>query len=123
MTAWTHRTLICPASIVAQARNIGDCLHPAASGMFVSPLSPSGSAPATHYVSSGLIEDLWLPALSDPDTLYAAAQYGASQQGIALTATHADCVTLLTAGDISSDAWQVACARLGLQQVAQEIDG
>ena len=123
MTAWTHRTLICPASIVAQARNIGDCLHPAASGMFVSPLSPSGSAPATHYVSSGLIEDLWLPALSDPDTLYAAAQYGASQQGIALTATRADCVALLTAGDISSDAWQVACARLGLQQVAQEIDG
>ena len=123
MTTWTHRTLICPASIVAQARNIGDCLHPAASGMFVSPLSPSGSAPATHYVSSGLIEDLWLPALSDPDTLYAAAQYGASQQGIALTSTHADCVALLTAGDISSDAWQVACARLGLQQVAQEIDG
>ena len=123
MTAWTHRTLICPASIVAQARNIGDCLHPAASGMFLSPLSPSGSAPATHYVSSGLIEDLWLPALSDPDTLYAAAQYGASQQGIALTATRADCVALLSAGDISSDAWQVACARLGLQQVAQEIDG
>ena len=123
MTAWTHRTLICPASIVAQARNIGDCLHPAASGMFVSPLSPSGSAPATHYVSSGLIEDLWLPALSDPDTLYAAAQYGASQQGIALTATRADCVALLTAGDISSEPWQAACARLGLQQVAQEIDG
>ena len=123
MTAWTHRTLICPASIVAQARNIGDCLHPAASGMFVSPLSPSGSAPATHYVSSGLIEDLWLPALSDPDTLYAAAQYGASQQGIALTATRADCVALLTAGDISSEPWQVACARLGLQQVVQEIDG
>ena len=123
MTTWTHRTLICPASIVGQARNIGDCLHPAASGMFLSPLSPSGSEPATHYASSGLIEDLWLPALSDPDTLYAAAQYGASQQGIALTATRADCVALLTAGDISSDAWQVACARLGLQQVAQEIDG
>ena len=118
-----HRTFVCPASIVMQARNIGDCLHPAAAGMFLSPLSPSGSEPATHYASSGLIEDLWLPALSDPDTLYAAAQYGASQQGIALTATHADCVTMLTAGDISSDAWQVACARLGLQQVAQEIDG
>ena len=115
--------MICPASIVVQARNIGDCLHPAASGMFLSPLSPSGSEPATHYASSGLIEDLWLPALSDPDTLYAAAQYGASQQGIALTATRADCVALLSAGDISSDAWQVACARLGLQQVAQEIDG
>ena len=123
MTTWTHRTMICPASIVVQARNIGDCLHPAASGMFLSPLSPSGSEPATHYASSGLIEDLWLPALSDPDTLYAAAQYGASQQGISLTATRADCVALLTAGDISSDAWQVACARLGLQQVAQEIDG
>lgn len=123
MTTWTHRALICPASIVVQARNIGDCLHPAASGMFLSLLSPSGSEPATHYASSGLIEDLWLPALSDPDTLYAAAQYGASQQGIALTATRADCVALLSAGDISSDAWQVACARLGLQQVAQEIDG
>ena len=118
-----HRTFVCPASIVMQARNIGDCLHPAAAGMFLSPLSPSGSEPATHYASSGLIEDLWLPALSDPDTLYAAAQYGASQQGIALTATRADCVALLSAGDISSDAWQVACARLGLQQVAQEIDG
>ena len=42
-----------------------------------------------------------------------------------LTATMpiASGVALLNDGDISSDAWQVACARLGLRQVAQEIDG
>ena len=52
-----------------------------------------------------------IPCASTVDTLYAAAQYGASQQGIALTATHADCVALLTDGDISSEPWQAACAR------------
>jgi len=114
---WTLMTLICPASIVEQARNIGDCLHPAASGMFTTPLRPVGHAgDATHYASSGLIEPLWIPALYDADVLYASAQAGSAAQGIVLTATHADCALLLT-GDISEDPWDVACARLGLEPI------
>lgn len=112
-------TLICPAGIVDQARNIGDCLHPAASGMFTTPMrSTSNPSVITHYASSGLIEPLWIPALSDADVLYVAAQAGAAQQGLTLTATRDDCVALLRDGDISSDTWDVACARLGLMLYA-----
>ena len=112
MTTWTHRP-----DLPGVHRGAGPQHRRLPAPCGVGNVSVTALAirigPATHYASSGLIEDLWLPALSDPDTLYAAAQYGASQQGIALTATHADCVAMLTAGDISSDAWQVACARLG----------
>ena len=89
MTTWTHRTLICPASIVVQARNIGDCLHPAASGMFrVTALAIRIGARDPLRIERSDRRPVAASALSDPrDTLYAAAQYGASQQGSRLTAT------------------------------------
>ena len=111
---WIFRTLVAPASVVEQARNLGDCMHPAAAGMFTTPLSTTGAYPATHYVSSGLIEDVWIGPLSDPAILYAAAQQGAIDQGLTLTATYEDAVALLTEGDISEEAPELVYARLGL---------
>lgn len=54
---WTHRTIIVPASIVESARAAcAGLAGPGGSGMFMTPLSTTGEAPPTHYISSGLIE-------------------------------------------------------------------
>ena len=54
---WVHRTIIVPAAIVGAARAAcAGLAGPGGSGMFTTPLSPTGEAPPTHYISSGLIE-------------------------------------------------------------------
>lgn len=49
------RTLIIPAAQVITARNIADSWGSAGKGMWTTPLSPDGTEPATHYVSTGYI--------------------------------------------------------------------
>ena len=53
---WVHRTIIVPASAAEFARTACASLAgPGGSGMFTTPLSTTGEAPPTHYISSGLI--------------------------------------------------------------------
>lgn len=118
---WVHRTLVVPADIVEAARNLGECMHPAAAGMFTTQLSPTGALPATHWISSGLIEDIWLVALSDPAMLHGAAQQGAAEQGLTLTATFADAEALVAQADVSEEPWEAACARLSLTLCHEEV--
>ena len=55
---WVHRTIIVPAVLVDAARAAcAGLAGPGGSGMFMTPLSPTGEVPPTHYISSGLIED------------------------------------------------------------------
>ena len=58
MSTYTHRTIIVPAPFQTLAQGLcaaaaeGD----AGKGMFTTALSPTGAEPATHYMSSGFIE-------------------------------------------------------------------
>ena len=52
-TIYLMRTMIVPDSIVVTVRQLADSFGPAASGMWVTPCSPSGNLPATHWISSG----------------------------------------------------------------------
>lgn len=112
------RTFVVPTDIAAAARNLGECLAPSAAGMFTTPLSPTGELPATHFISSGLVDAVWLTPLSDAAILYGAAQQGAAAQGLTLLATLADAVALLDRGDISEEAADTVLGRLGLTQVS-----
>lgn len=49
------RTLILDAEVTPLAQQIAATLSPAGSGMWTTGLSPSGTAPATHYISTGYI--------------------------------------------------------------------
>ena len=49
------RTLILPAAVTPLAREIAATLSPGGIGMWATGLSPTGEAPPTHYISSGLI--------------------------------------------------------------------
>ena len=52
----SFRTIIIPASVAVNARNLCKGLAPGSGdGMFTTGLSATGKAPATHYISSGPI--------------------------------------------------------------------
>ena len=67
MTTWTHRTIIVPDAVVAPARLACEALAGAGgSGMYSVPLSPTGELPATHWASSGPIEQEFADMLANP---------------------------------------------------------
>ena len=108
MTTWTHRTIIVPAAVVIPARMACEALAGAGgSGMYSVPLSPTGELPATHWISSGLIEQEFADLLASPDALAAVA----TRAGL----DPAPLVAIVAASDISEDPADAALARLGLQ--------
>ena len=116
MTTWTHRTIIVPDAVVIPARLACEALAGAGgSGMYSVPLSPTGELPATHWISSGLIEQDFADLLASPDALAAVAAV-ATGAGI----DPAPLVAIVAASDITDEPADVALARLGLQLCQQE---
>lgn len=115
MPIWTHRTIIVPAAAVAPAQLACEALAGAGgSGMYSVPLSPTGELPATHWISSGLIEQEFADLLANPDALAAVA----TQAGL----DPAPLVAIVAAADISDEPADVALARLGLQLCHEPSD-
>jgi len=126
-----HRTIIIPASVQPNARALCKGLAGVAGdGMFVTGLSATGKAPATHYISSGPIshdmaallpcktvtqdkdgKDLITTAPGMPD----AVPDLATKAGISTTKTKI--TALYAAIDVSDQPPFEAMARLGLQIV------
>lgn len=88
------RTIIVPATHASKGRQLGREVDVHGEGMFTTALSSDGLEPATHYVSSGMIDDQFASALSDGLMLHAAAVAGAKAQGIVKKATKADATGL-----------------------------
>ena len=113
MTTWTHRTIIVPDAVVVPARLACEVLAGAGgSGTYSVPLSPTGELPATHWISSGLIEQEFAGLLANPDALAAVA----TQAGL----DPAPLVAIVAASDISEEPAELALARLGLQMCNKE---
>lgn len=87
------KTIIVPLASVDDARLIA-AQYPDGGHMFIAELTSdlSGNPPATHYASSGYMDDGIPPALAEV-------------AGI----------------DISDEQWPDACARLLLRRVAEEV--
>lgn len=111
---YVHRCLIVPAALAPQARSLCEQLAgPPGTGMFVTALSATGAAPATHYVSSGKIEDTFAGVLADPAVMVAACL----KAGIVVSL--AACQALLSGSDVSAEMPFVAMSRLGLKLVQE----
>jgi len=111
---WTHRTIIVPAPYAAAASAACEALAGAGgSGMYTTPLSPTGELPATHYISSGLIEQFFADLLASPDALTAVA----TQAGL----DPAPLIAIVAASDITDEPADVALARLGLQMCQEPL--
>ena len=133
MTDWAFRTLICTAATTPLARDIAATLSPTAGqNMWLTGLSATGNAPATHYVSTGLIgpefaalvpEQVWEQNPStgawtktsstpgDPVACYQMCIAGG------LTITQAQVNAVYAAADVTTQEPFTAFARLGLKMV------
>ena len=130
---WVHRTIIVPAPLVEAAR--GACAGlagPGGSGMFTTPLSATGMLPASHYISSGMIEAPFADLLPLTTVTYGedgtpststrpgnVALTGQLAADAGLPITEAEVAALLSAVDVSAQSAQDAHDRLGLKIIAE----
>lgn len=127
--SWVHRCMIVPTEHVELARKLCETLAgPGGAGMFTTPLSTTGVDPATHYISSGLIEsdfaDL-LPLIefpADADPVIHPGQPDlitqmATDQGMGVTVDEVQ--ALLASVDVTEQPPTDALDRLGLRLSAE----
>ena len=130
---WVHRTIIVPAAIAGAARAAcAGLAGPGGSNMFTTSISPTGEAPPTHYISSGMLEAPFADLL--PLTVVTYGEDGTPSTStrpgnVALTTqlaveaglpiTEAAVAALLAGVDVSEQQAEEALARLGLQIVAE----
>ena len=128
-TIWTYRCLIVPAEHAELAQVLCETLAgPGGAGMFTTALSATGDDPATHYISSGLIESdfadllplIELPADADPvihpgqpDLITQMA----TDQGMGVTVDEVQ--ALLASVDVTEQPPTDALDRLGLRLSAE----
>lgn len=132
MTIYTNLTIILPAATQALAQGL--CVAAAgeaAAGMFTTGLSPTGEAPATHFISSGAIETqladilpvATITVVEGVETLTPAAGDLDAVLGLASAAgVPVDLATvegLFAALDVSEQSPFTAMERLGLQIVEE----
>ncbi len=131
MTQDIFRTLIVPDAQVALARAIAAALAPGGAGMWTTPLSPTGTAPATHWASSGLIPPGWQQMVptqvwaENADGQWVKVSETPGDPALVLHAalaagieTDADAIAALFASaDVTEQDPYEACARLGLTLV------
>lgn len=129
---WTHRTIIVPAPVAESARAAcAGLAGPGGSNMFTTPLSPTGEAPPTHYISSGLIEEPFADLLPLTSVSYAedGTPFTETRPGnVALTVqlaadaglplTEAEVSALLSAVDVSAQSAQDALTLRGLKIIS-----
>lgn len=114
---WVHRTIIVTTDVAPTARMLCEMLAGAGgSGMFQAALSADGTEPATHYVSSGPIEEQFADLLdSGAENIHAAV----TQAGIDVPL---EAVRQIRAcSDISDEPAEVVFERLDLQYVAEDV--
>lgn len=99
-----HRCMIIPAALQAQCQTIPD-----ASGMWTTGLSLDGAPPATHYISSGLVDQAFADLLASPIALAAAA-------GVTLEEAQA----IVAGMHVSEDNPHETLAHMGLSLVTED---
>ncbi len=123
------RTLILTASVTPLAQQVAASFGSGAVGMWTTPLSSTGAAPATHYVSTGIIPEEfaymmptqywehdeagnWTETGSDAGNA-AAVWQAASAQGV--NCTLAQVQAIFDAADVTPQEPFVAMGRMGLK--------
>lgn len=107
----THVTIIIPAAIAEQARNLA-ATWPGGVGMWTRPLYTDDVV--THYISSGKINPVIAAQLLAGDAASIVALIQSQED--APEVTEGEVQALLDAADISAEGGKEAIARLGLSQ-------
>lgn len=129
------RTLIIPAANVDLARAVGASFGPGGAGMWTTPLSASGSDPATHYISTGYVppeygflvplqvwtldeNNDWVLVSTEPGDPVA-VYMAATSQGV--VCTQADIDALFAAADVTEQEPFTAMGRMGLTMINDPV--
>ena len=114
---WKHKTLIVAAACAPTARMLCEMLAGAGgSGMLQTALSADGTEPATHYASSGPIEQQFADLLdSGAENIHAVVTAAGIE--IPLEAVQ----QIMACADISDEQAETTLARMGLQYVAEDV--
>jgi hypothetical protein len=136
-----YRNMIVTAADAPIARAIAVGISPVAGdNMWMDAYSASGTAPATHYISTGYIGPEWGPMLpltqcelvydeENPDGLWVvtatypgdSAMLWAACQQYQIPVTEQQVLDLYANSDVTEQEPQVALARLGLQPVQEGV--
>lgn len=108
-------TIIVPSALAPLARSLAGGLSDRGDGMFTVGLSASGASPASHYVSTGMIDDEIAALLKDAAALFAACNAAGAP------VTLSQCTALVSQSDVSADPPFAAFGRLGLQLVRRNM--
>lgn len=118
--SYVYRTLIVPAALVEDVRALVVALAgPPADGMLTVGLSATGTAPATHYISTGAIDAMFAAAVASPEGMHAAC--AAAGLGV----SPAQCTAILSAShvvDLDSEEAAQTLLRLGLRPITEDTD-
>lgn len=122
MTEWTNRTLVVPSAQVEFARLLTATIAgPSGAGMWTTPLSPTGEMPATHWISSGRIDEQFAALLplaeypADSDPVHTPGHpdvcaHLATEAGMTVEQVAA----LFAASDVSAEDAHTVMTRMGL---------
>lgn len=109
------RTMIVPAALAPLARALAGGLSDRGAGMFEVGLSANAAEPASHYVSTGMIDEAVAGLLTDAAALFAACNAAGAP------VTMAQCTDLVSQSDVSDQEPFAAFSRLGLQLVRSDL--
>lgn len=125
---WTFRTMVVSDAVVDTCRSLAMLLAGEGQVLWTTPLSPDGAEPATHWISSGLIEDTFAALL--PLSEWTQAEDGAwvghevSSGDPAQLAelsdgavTEEQVIGIFSQCDVTLDEPQASFARSGIQMV------
>ena len=136
MADWSFRTLICTAATTPLARDIAATLSPSGGQqMWLTGLSATGNAPATHYVSTGLISPEFAALV--PEQVWEQDENGDWVQtgstpgdpvlcyqmcvAAGMSVTQAEIDAVYAAADVTAQEPFVAFERLGLVMVQEAL--
>ena len=128
------RTIVVTAADAELARNLA-AIAPGGAGMFITPLSADGQAPASHYISTGLLPESFVAPLplqtweQEGDTWVLVSEEPGDAQAVydaataaGLTVTESQIVTLFSDSDCTTQEPFVAMGRLGLQIINEAVE-
>lgn len=113
-------TIVMPEALCDAANNLALCLAEGGRDTFMRQCSPTGQAPATHRIMSGMIDAQFAALLDAPQMIFAVAQQLAPRRGIEMTCTLQDCIDMHEQADISDADPYDRMAHLGLSFLETE---
>ena len=129
--AWTFRTMIVADAVVDTCRSLAMLLAGEGQKLWTTPLSPDGAEPASHWISSGLIEQQFADLLplsewaQDEDGKWADTVVSPGNPSLLAelpggAVTEEQVIAIFDQCDVTLEEPQQAMSRLVLQMVIPE---